>query len=41
MGEVKYGIIHEIGEYSDIELLNENDNKVLNESDKEKNKNDE
>ena len=41
MGEVNYGIIHEIGEYSDIEPLNENDNKILNERNKEKNKNDE
>ena len=29
MGEVNYGIIHEIGEYSDIEPLNENDNKII------------
>ena len=31
--DVKYGVIHEVGEYQDIQLLSEEDNKFINEQD--------
>ena len=31
--DVKYGVIHEVGEYQDIKTLSEKDNKFINEQD--------
>lgn len=36
MGEkIKYGVIHEVGEYQDVQPLKEEENDFLNEQDKE------
>jgi hypothetical protein len=37
MDEVKYGIIHEVGEYQGVQPLSEQDNKFVNEQDKKEN----
>ena len=34
MDEVKYGVIHEVGEYQDVKPLSDEDNKFMNEQDK-------
>ena len=34
MDEVKYGVIHEVGEYQDVKPLSDEDNKFINEQDK-------
>ena len=34
MDEVKYGVIHEVGEYQDVKPLSDGDNKFINEQDK-------
>lgn len=36
MEEVKYGVIHEVGEYQDVQPLSEEDNKFINEQDNQK-----
>lgn len=36
--EVKYGVLHEVGEYQDFKEVSEEDNEFLNEQDR-KNKN--
>lgn len=37
--DVKYGVIHEVGEYQDIQPLSEEDNKFINEQDQQKHEN--
>ena len=37
MDEVKYGVIHEVGEYQEVQPLSEEDNKLINEQDKKDN----
>ena len=37
MDEVKYGVIHEVGEYQEVQPLSEQDNKFVNEQDKKDN----
>lgn len=37
--DVKYGVIHEVGEYQDIQPLSEEDNKFINEQDQQKQEN--
>lgn len=37
MDEVKYGVIHEVGEYQEVQSLSEKDNKFVNEQDKKDN----
>lgn len=37
MDEVKYGVIHEVGEYQEVQPLSEEDNKFVNEQDKKDN----
>lgn len=37
MDEVKYGVIHEVGEYQEVQPLSEQDNKFVNEQDKKEN----
>ena len=39
MDEVKYGVIHEVGEYQEVQPLSEEDNKFVNEQDKKDNSN--
>ena len=34
MDEVKYGVIHEVGEYQDVKPLSDKDNKFINEQNK-------
>lgn len=34
MDEVKYGVIHEVGEYQDVKPLSDEDNKFINEQNK-------
>lgn len=34
--QVKYGVLHEVGEYQDIQPLSEDDNKFINEQDGKK-----
>ena len=37
MDEVKYGVIHELGEYQEVQPLSDEDNKFVNEQDKKDN----
>ena len=37
MDEVKYGVIHEVGEYQEVQPLAEQDNQFVNEQDKKEN----
>ena len=34
--DVKYGVIHEVGEYAEMKPLSEEDNKTVNDAEKEK-----
>lgn len=34
LDEVKYGVIHEVGEYQDVKPLSDEDNKFINEQNK-------
>ena len=34
MDDVKYGVLHEVGEYQDIQPLSDKDNNFVNEQDK-------
>ena len=34
MADVKYGVIHEVGEFQDVKPLTEEENKIVNEADK-------
>lgn len=34
--DVKYGVIHEVGEYAEVKPLSEEDNKTVNDAEKEK-----
>ena len=38
--EVKYGILHEVGEYQDIIPLSEQDNQIVNDRDEKDDEND-
>ena len=38
MDEVKYGVIHEVGEYQDVKPLSDEDNKFINEQNKKDDK---